>query len=521
MRLNVNPDEDLFAGYRKKLYVDKSGMISKLNDFINDNNQKYVCVSRPRRFGKSIAAVMLQAYYSKGADSRYLFDDLEISKDPSYEEHLNKYNVIYLDMNGIVTSKADLSIEQYCNRYVMKEMREAFAGVELSGDISFVNAVKEVYRATNEKFVFIIDEYDVVIRDEKYASDLEAYLAFLVALFKSGDTSEAIALAYMTGILPIVKAKTQSKLNNFTEYTMLNARSLAPYVGFTEEEVKELAEAHHMDFEELRRWYNGYDVNGVSIYSPKSVITAIAKKRCDDYWSQTGSFDALKDIILMNFDGIKDDVARMIAGEHIEADVSSFRNSVDSIADKDDVFTYLIHLGYLSYDREAKECFIPNHEVKKEWIKSIKNEAKYEDVMKFVNESKALLAATINGDESAVAESVGRTHRIVTSNLTYNNEGSFQSAIRLAYFYAESFYTIISELPTGKGYADVAFIPFAPDKPAIVMELKRNSSPDSALEQIRRRQYPEGLEKYKGNMVLVGISYSEDTKEHYAKIERA
>ncbi len=520
MRLNVNPNEELFAGDIKNLYVDKSGMISKLNGFINDNTRKFVCVSRPRRFGKSFAADMIQAYYSKGADSRYLFDRLEISKDPSYEEHLNKYNVIYLDMNGIVTSKGNLSIEQYCSKLIMEEMIEAFPDVKLSEHISFVNAVKEAYRVTAEKFVFIIDEYDVVIRDDKYASELEDYLSLLVALFKSRDTSRAIALAYMTGILPIVRAKTQSKLNNFIEYTMIDADVLAPYVGFTEEEVKNLSKENGVDYEELKRWYNGYSVNEVSIYSPKSVVTAIEKKRCDDYWSQTGSFDALKDYILLNYDGLKDDVIRMIAGEHIEVDVSSFQNSISSIANKNDVFTYLIHLGYLSYDRDSRECFIPNYEVRKEWIKSIQDAPGFSNIMKMVKESKELLNATIEGNEKAVAESVGRTHRAVTSNLSYNNEGSFQSAIRLAYYYAESYYTIINELPSGKGYADVVFIPYVPNKPAMIIELKRNKSAESALEQIKSRQYPEGLEKYKGNMVLVGISYDEDTKEHYAKIER-
>ena len=521
MRLYVNPGDELFAGFRKNLYVDKSGMISKLNEFINDNTRKFVCVSRPRRFGKSIAAAMIQAYYSNGVDARYLFEDLDIAKDPSFEEHLNKYNVIYLDMNDVMTAKDKMSIAEFCRCYVISELKVVFPNVAIYDYDSFANVIKKIYLETNEQFIFIIDEYDVVIRDERYASELEEYLDLLVSLFKNSVASKAIALAYMTGILPIVRAKTQSKLNNFIEYTMLDADVLAPYVGFTEDEVKNLSNERGMDYDELKRWYNGYSVNEVSIYSPKSVVTAIEKKRCDDYWSQTGSFDALKDYILMNYEGLKDDVIRMIAGEHIEVDVSSFQNSISSIANKNDVFTYLIHLGYLSYDRDSRECFIPNYEVRKEWIKSIQDAPGFSNIMKMVKESKELLNATIEGDEKRVAESVGRTHRAVTSNLSYNNEGSFQSAIRLAYYYAESYYTIINELPSGKGYADVVFMPYVPNKPAMIIELKRNKSAESALEQIKSRQYPEGLEKYKGNMVLVGISYDENTKEHSAKIERA
>ena len=521
MGVRLNPGLRKFEAVRKELFVDKSGIISKLNNLINTDSKKFVCVSRPRRFGKSIAAKMLTAYYSKGVDSKHLFEDLEIAKDPSFEEHLNKYNVIYWDMNSIVYSKNNLSVSEFCNKYIVEELRTEFPSVMLEDGMALNEAIAKIYNSTGEQFIFIIDEYDLIIRDNDYAAELNGYLIFLAALFKGGEAADAVALAYMTGILPIVKAKTQSKLNNFIEYTMLDADVLAPYVGFTEDEVKNLSNERGMDYDELKRWYNGYSVNEVSIYSPKSVVTAIEKKRCDDYWSQTGSFDALKDYILMNYEGLKDDVVRMIAGEHIEVDVSSFQNSISSIANKNDVFTYLIHLGYLSYDRDSRECFIPNYEVRKEWIKSIQDAPGFSNIMKMVKESKELLNATIEGDEKRVAESVGRTHRAVTSNLSYNNEGSFQSAIRLAYYYAESYYTIINELPSGKGYADVVFMPYVPNKPAMIIELKRNKSAESALEQIKSRQYPEGLEKYKGNMVLVGISYDEDTKEHYAKIERA
>ena len=516
----VNPGtERLRRSKANKYYVDKSMILSVLNEKINTDDN-LICVSRPRRFGKTMAANMIAAYYSKGCDSHEVFSDLKISKDPSFEDNINKYTVIKLDINDVVTNKGKLSVSEYIDEKVISELRKEYPSVTLKDGVSLSTAIMEIYSSTGDQFVFIIDEYDVIIRDQEYSSEIKGYLSFLVSLFKNSTVSPAIALSYLTGIMPIIKDKTQSGLNNFTEYTMLDADDMAPFMGFTEEEVQSLAQKSGVSFDDLKRWYDGYNLKGLEIYSPKSVITAVTKKQCDDYWIQTGSYEALKDYILMDFNRIKNDVISMVSGEHIPVNVSKFTNS-RIVNSKDDVFTALIHLGYLGYNYSDKTCFIPNYELLQEWINVLEDTPDYESVVELIKDSKRLLEATWNGDEEAVAEGVGKAHMEACSILGYNNEGSFQSALHLAYYYAKSYYTIINELPAGKGFADCAFIPYKPNVPAIIIELKKDDTVDTAIDQIKERKYPKALEKYKNNLLLVAISYDSKTKEHFCRIEKA
>ena len=523
MGIYVNPGNNkLFVDKDDDNYVDKTLLLSVLNKKIN-KKERFVCVSRPRRFGKTMAANMIAAYYSKGCDSHEIFSDLEISKDPSFEEYINKYTVIKIDMNDIVTNKGILTASNFINERVIAELKEEFPLIEFTNNSTLALAIQDIYKKTGEQFVFVIDEYDVIMRDELYSSDLKDYLRLLISLFKSETTNTAISLAYFTGILPVIKDKTQSGLNNITEYSMFDAFNMEPYVGFTEEEVKKLCNKANMDFDELKRWYDGYSLNRLEIYSPKSVIEAIKQKSCDCYWALTGTYMSIRDLIQMNFEGIEKDVIKLIAGGRVEFEPHTFNNKMSDIKCKNDVFTCLVHLGYLGFNRVdsyIKECFIPNYEIKTEWIRTIKVTPGYKSVMEYINNSKDLLKATWEKDEEAVSKMVEKTHMEVTSNLTYNNEGSFQSAIRLAYFYADSYYTIVNELPAGKGYADIAFIPYVKDVPAMIIELKKDKTPDTGLEQIKRKEYPAILEKYKDNLLLVAISYDSKTKEHYCIIEK-
>ncbi|MDY4066671.1 AAA family ATPase, partial [Bullifex sp.] len=479
MGIYVNPSlEKLSKAKKKRYYVDKSMIISKLNEII-DSNDAYICVSRPRRFGKTMAANMIVAYYSKGCDSHEIFSDLEISKDPSFEEYINKYTVIKIDMNGIVSRKGKVSVSEYINQEIVAELRKYFPLVVIGDDFSLSEAIQQIYIQTGEKFVFVIDEYDVIMRDELYSSELKDYLRLLISLFKSSTTNIAISLAYLTGILPIIKDKTQSGLNNITEYSMISPKGMAPYMGFTEDEVKKLCDKVNMDFAELKRWYDGYKLNGLEIYSPKSVIEAIEHKCCDSYWALTGTYISIRDLIRMDFEGIEEDVIKLISGGRVEFEPRTFNNTMSDIKCKNDVFTCLVHLGYLGFNRVdsyTKECFIPNHEIRKEWVLSIEDLPSYSKTMSFVRSSRELLKATWEKDEEAVSKMVEKTHMEVTSNLTYNNEGSFSSAIRLAYFYADSYYKVVNELPAGKGYADIAFIPYVKDVPAMIVELKKDKT---------------------------------------------
>ena len=516
----VNPGLINFNSSKKnKYYIDKSMLIALLNESIGTDN-RYLCVSRPRRFGKTMAANMIAAYYSKGCDSHEIFSDLNISKDPTFEENINKYTVIQLDMNDIVINKGAISVSDYINKVVVAELRNEYPIVDLEDGITLSDSIKRINLLTHDQFVFIIDEYDIVIRDEEYSNDFKDYLKLLVSLFKTSATAPAIAIAYLTGILPIIKEKVQSKLNNFTEYTMVDADDMAPFMGFTEEEVKDLSLKVGMDYEEVKHWYDGYNLKGLEIYSPKSVITAITKKQCADYWSQTSSYEAVTDYISLDLDGLKDDVVSMLSGNRVEVSTSFYRNTM-SFDTKDDVLTYLIHLGYLAYDSGDGTCRIPNNEIKDMWALSMERARGYEEISRMIKDSKKLLEATWMGDEEIVAEAVARAHTEACSIQRYNNEGSFQSALHLAYYYAKSCYTIVNELPGGKGYADVAFIPYKPDVPAIIIELKKDDTGDAAISQIRERKYPEALEKYRDNLLLVAITYDSKTKEHRARIEKA
>ena len=427
----VNPGtKNMEIDIDDEFYVDKSLLVKVLNTKLNKKD-RFICVSRPRRFGKTMAANMIAAYYSKDCDSHDVFSDLKISKDSSFEENINKYTVIQLDMNDVVTNKEDNSITEYINKEVVSELRKIYPSALPEENVSLSKAIKEIFSLTGDQFVFVIDEYDVIIRDQKYSSELDGYLTFLVSLFKNSATAPAIALAYLTGIMPIIKEKTQSKLNNFTEYTMIDPDEMASFMGFTEDEVKSLATHSDMEFGDLKKWYDGYNLNGIEVYSPKSVISSVEKKRCDDYWVETSSYEAVTDYISLDFEGLKEDVISMFTGNRVEVSTSFYRNTM-SFGTKDDVLTYLIHLGYLAYDADTSSCFIPNNEIKDMWAHSMERAKGYKDVFQMIKDSKKLLESTWNGDEEAVAEGVGKAHMEACSILEYNNEGSFQSAIHLA-----------------------------------------------------------------------------------------
>ncbi|MBO5799075.1 MAG: AAA family ATPase, partial [Paludibacteraceae bacterium] len=496
----------------------------ELNKLVSSQGN-FVCLSRPRRFGKSMAGNMISAYYSKGCDTREVFSQMKLGQEPCFDKHLNRFNVIKLDLNGwyqraIQRNRKDLLMTDI-HETLVNEFKVAFPALSFCSGETLDQCILKVYAETGEKFVIIIDEYDVLIREQVPQSLFDNYLSFLNGLFKDTAIRPAIALAYITGIIPIVRDKVQSKLNEFTEYTMLDAAQFASHVGFTAEETKALCEQYGCDFAEFERWYDGYKLSDeVSLFNPKSVTSSISRKRMGSYWSATGSFEALKDYIMMDFKGIKQDVIDMISGQSVPVNVTKFQNTLQSITNKDNAFTYLIHLGYLSYNYEEQTCRIPNEEVRLEWVNAIDDEENYAPIMELIKTSKKLLDATIEGNEEAVARALDAAHTEVTSPLTYNDEHCFQSAICLAYFYANTRYTLFKELPTGKGYADLVLIPYLPNIPAMVIELKHNKSAGSALQQIKEKNYCQALNNYKGDLLFVGVNYDEKTKKHSCKIER-
>ena len=531
MGIYVNPNnESLKFSMNSPTYVDKSMLIAEVNRLVC-TEKRFLCISRSRRFGKTMAVNMLSAYFSKGCDSRELFAKLKISKDPSFEKYLNKFNVIKLDVNSFYSNlskkeqeeKVDRStrdITPIFNGAVVRELMQAFTDCDITGDDSIADALLKIYASTGEQFVVLFDEYDVLIREKVSESVFKSYLAFLNSMFKNDNLAPAIALAYITGILPVVRDKVQSKLNVFDEYTMRDSWCLAEFVGFTSDEVRMLCQEYGLDVEECKRWYDGYNINGIETYSPESIVSAVRRKSIKSYWTQTGSYEALKNYILMDFEGILDDVKTMIGGGRVFVNVNSYLNTMTDFHSKDDVFTYLIHLGYLAYDEDTEECYIPNREVRDQWILSVRQSPDYRGLMELVNASKQLVESTIEGEANAVAAALDKAHEQICNNLNYNNEGTFQAVICLAYFYANLKYTIVKECPAGKGVADVVMIPYVPNTPALIIELKRNKCEKTALDQIRAKNYSAALEKYSGDLLFVGVNYDEQTKEHKCIIEK-
>lgn len=524
MGIYLNPGNANFTEtLQAKCYVDKTMMIREINRFIDTAN-KYICVSRPRRFGKTIAGNMLTAYYSKGCDSSELFASLKIASTEGYRDKLNKYNVIKIDMNHEYHNTRNKSLMiQYLEDDIKEEMRSVFPAVTINDRDSLAKSILRVYEVTGETFIIMIDEYDVLVREQVSQELFDIYLSFLNGLFKSDMMRPAITLAYLTGILPVVRDKIQSKLNNFREYTIIDAAELAPYIGFTGEEVQALCDTYDVSYEDCRRWYDGYRQHGLEIYNPEAVVRCMESGRFGSYWGKTSSYEVISDRIHMDFEGTREDVIRMLAGENVDVNTTQYLNTMTSFSTKDDLFTYLIHVGYLASDQDLEgrgTCRIPNGEIRQEWFNAVSIEESYRGTDQIIKTSKELLQETLSGNEQAVARALDWSHIHVTSNRSYNNEDALQSAIYLAYIYALNEYTVVKEMTAGKGFSDVTFIPFRPNRPAIIIELKKDATADSALNQIREKQYYESLSAYQGDLLFVGINYSEKEKTHTCRIER-
>ena len=510
------------AGFRsilKREYIDKSELIPVVNDTLF-SEWRFSCVTRCRRFGKSMAAKMLCAYYDHSVDSRALFADLEIAKDPSFEEHLNKYPVIYLDLTEFTTRFHDDDIVAIMDARLRADVLEAYPDTTVREGDDLMDCLIRIADATGEQFVFIIDEWDAICREFKPGTQaMDRYVNWLRRMFKGVNASNVFAGVYMTGILPVKKYKTESALNNFIEYSMVEPRKMARFFGFTKDEVRMLAERHGMDFDILEKWYDGYQIGDEeSMFNPNSVIQAVDTGRCRSFWATTGAFDAVKDYIQMNFEGLRDDIIQMVAGGRCKVDPTGFQNDMSIVRTRDDVLTVLIHLGYLSYNWRRDECYIPNREVAGEMINAIK-ENRWEIVVDALERSEQLLQATLDGDCEAVAKGIEAAHDEHTSILSYNNENSLACVLSLAYYYAKNDYIMHREFPTGKGFADIVLIPRKNvDSPAMVIELKYNKDTDSGIDQILRRQYPAKVAEYAGRLLLVAINYDKKTKTHTCEI---
>lgn len=430
----VNPDSSAFqVALNSRIYVDKTGLIEYTNSVLDTTNA-YICNSRPRRFGKSYAANMLAAYYSKGTDSEQVFSGLRISKDADFKKHLNKYDVIHIDIQWFLANCDDADkVVSFITKSVLDELRGIYPDALPQEVVTLPDALSRVKERTGQKFVVIIDEWDVIIRDGAIIENIQdEYLNFLRGMFKGIEPTKYIQLAYLTGILPIKKERAQSAVNNLDEFTMLQADELAPYIGFTENEVKGLCEKYNRDFDKVKKWYDGYLLDGYQVYNPKAVVSVMTKGRFRSYWSETGSYEVVVPLICMNYDGLRNSIIEMLSGSEVKVDTATFKNDPAKIQNRDDVITYLIHLGYLGYNEDSESAFVPNEEIRQELITAVRS-SNWDELIAFQQESRKLLTATLSMDEKQVAAEIDKFHSQYASMIQYNDENSLSSIITIAY----------------------------------------------------------------------------------------
>ncbi len=508
-------------------YVDKTGLISFMNSQLFTKN-KFICCTRARRFGKTMAAQMLCAYYDKSCDSRSLFEGLEIASDKptnpdekdstkmrdTFEKHLNKYPTLFIDASQFVNDTVTYGKEilPAVQRELLEDLRGAYPDLELKEGISVATALMLINEAKGDKFILIMDEWDAILRECKDESIKEEWIKFLRSLFKNESVSDAFAGVYLTGILPIIKYNTQSALNNFREYNIINPGPIAKYLGFTKEEVQALCHKHRMDFEEMETWYDGYQAGDLrSIFNPNSVMMAIDYKRCIRYWGGTGAANELMPYLKLGYDK---DFQTLMEGGSIPVDTGAFNNSLDDILTRNKAFTALIHLGYLSYDGE--NAHIPNQELMLYFATNIED-GNLGGLTDSLTLSKECLRNIRSNNCEEVSDFIASCHNDVCGAQEYNKEQLLYTTLREALYYAHSFHR---EYPTGKGFADLVLIPRPGNRlPGIVAELKWDKDALGPIAQIRERNYTQKVFEYTKDVILVGINYDPQTKEHQCTIE--
>ena len=512
--LNTNSAYRLFEMMvHDRYFVDKSGIIEMISTKINSMN-RYICITKPRRFGKTSVLNMLGAYYCKANDASELFDGLNVSKSKTYKEHLNKYNVINLCLNHI--PDYGNTYEDYMGMIkaaLTNDIKEAYPELENKE----YNRLSELLDATGDRFIFIIDEWDYIFSHELYPEHQGDFLEFLRNLLKD---QPYVAFAYMTGVLPIKKYSTGSALNMFKEYTMLKDPSFEKYFGFTEGEVRTLCEKQSaLTMEEINDWYNGYQTrDGGRLYNPRSVVCALEDTVCQSYWTRTGKMDEVLFFLKYNIGEVRDDVVRMVnntpVGIAVEEEYSAGQGSPQN---REEIYSAMIIYGLLSY--HDGEIRIPNKELMIEFQRALKDDD-FGYVAELVRNSDEVLRATLDKKGDTVASYLHNIHNSELPILKYNDENSLSCVVTLAYLSARNKYRVEREEKSGKGFADFIFHPRRKNMPGIVLELKADDTPEAAIAQIKNKEYCEKLKKENvANILMVGLGYDTGKKEHQCVIE--
>lgn len=521
MGIYLNPSNRMFQTMLdSEFYVDKSGLVSFMNRRIG-RESRFVAVSRPRRFGKSVDANMLVAYYSKGCDSHAQFEGLEVASDPSFKQHLNAHDVIRVDAQRLIGRGGGIqNLVKVFEEEVGREVRAAWPHDIPNFAQSLPQILEYAADAKGSGFIFVIDEWDCPMREDSSDEVLQKrWLDFLRDLFKGAPYVDA---AYITGILPIKKYGKHSALNLFREYSITKPKALTRLMGFDKDDVMRLCERFSMDYSQMEQWYDGYLLGKerIHVYNPNSVACAIEERQFHSYWTETETYEALQVYIDMDFDGLQQELVAMLDGQHVAANLSGFGNTMTGITSKDDVYALLAHLGYLGYDEVEGKVFIPNEEIRREFATSVRKGARPQ-LARLVRESSELQQRVLAGDEDYVADAIGRAHSSAAGPHYYNDEQALRAAVKLAFIWSIDDYLRVDELPGGRGYADVVFIPKPGSPlPPIVIELEWDRPTNAAIGQIRKRNYPAALANLKGDCVLVGVTYRDGDERHECRIER-
>ncbi|MCD8076354.1 MAG: ATP-binding protein [Lachnospiraceae bacterium] len=543
--LNSTQAYSLYESETKKPYfVDKTVMLKVLIPFVAEGNN-HICITRPRRFGKSVMAAMVGAFFSKGVDSSCIFDSLKIAqasekgmtevspvnKRLDYREHMNQYNVIYI--NFIKPANISKSYDEFINSievFLIRDLRKRFPDTDYWEGLSLVDFLGLIYADTQEKFILIFDEWDCIFH-KSYTSneDRKSFINWLAAMTK--DTGY-VALSYMTGVLPIAKYSSGSTINNFQEYTMATDDLFSEYFGFTETEVDELYARYRkrtsnceISREDLKAWYDGYHTPSQErMYNPRSVVEALTRNRIRSYWTATGTYGEISTYIMNDRADVKKDVALMVAGEAVSARVEEFAATSMNLTTRNEILSAMVVYGFLNY--EDGKVHIPNRELMDEFAKTIRERENLGYINRLAVESERMLNATMKGDTKTMEEILQFAHDTETPLLDYNDETELTAIVNLVYLAARDSYYVERENKAGEGYTDFIFYPERTGDDGIILELKVDDTPETAIAQIKDRKYILKFQgkmaerkRHTGRVLLVGIGYDKKKKEHRCRIE--
>lgn len=521
----VNPSNHDFQIVLNCDYVDKSLLLDLLNSSIN-TTERFICVSSFRRSGKSFACSMINAYYSKDCNSKEQFSKLKIFKTDNFAKYLNQFNVIYLDIKSLVDRATDEhDVVEVIKLTITKELQGTFSTLfEKGKNYNVYDALKLVCACTSTKFVGIIDDFDYIFRKMPYDFALQdKYMELLRNLFKSTYTSDCFALAYMTGIFSVSRSANQSSLNNVMQYNMLSPSRYGPFLAFTNDEVKVICRDYGFDYDKVRRWYGGYQLGDIESYNPDALMGLILNN------GQFGSFfsesktNGLSVALDKKFEDLKDKIIALLNGHKVRVDSTSFENNLESLNNTDAVLVYLVLLGYLGFDEVTSSVYVPNESIRRVLYREITSR-KWPEYLKEYQRSQEFLDNVYLKNTDVVSNEIQSIHQEMANLWNYNNGSTLKNTILTAFAACiDKYQSPRLELPSGKGFADVVYIPkdeFKVDEiPALIIELKLNKVSIQALEQIKERDYVSKIKAFVNWAFLVGINYDEKTKEHSCEIE--